>query len=402
MGRVGTGVENRGTSIRIKFVYEGETCKERLTVNGVALRPTPANLRAATRLAVEIRNKIEAGSFVYGEYFPDSDRAKGTLVETSLHAQMQAWLGLQRIEESTKAGYSSAIKFWTEVVPVGQKSPLGFRELRSLVHSDLLGALASRPTLHGKTVNNYVSVLREALDLAVADKILAENPADKIPRAKFQKDPPDPFNLTEVESIITYFREHYPEDVYNLVEWRFFSGVRTSEAFGLRWPNVDLASKYMRITEAVVRGVAKSNTKTNVSRDVSLISRSLAAITRQKAHTFLKGQHVWTDSRYGEPWTEERAFRRSYWEPCLKRLGIRYRPPNNMRHTYATMMLMAGRKPAWCAKQLGHSVEMFLRTYAKWIPGDQDDFESSALDEWVTRASNDSSHSRPADGTKTS
>lgn len=38
-------------------------------------------------------------------------------------------------------------------------------------------------------------------------------------------------------------------------------------------------------------------------------------------------------------------------------------------------MLMAGMTPAFCAKQLGHSVEMFLTTYSKWIDGDQNDLE---------------------------
>ncbi|AIV73967.1 putative phage integrase [Burkholderia pseudomallei] len=40
-----------------------------------------------------------------------------------------------------------------------------------------------------------------------------------------------------------------------------------------------------------------------------------------------------------------------------------------MTHCYATAMLMAGMTPAFCAKQLGHSVEMFLTTYSKWIDG---------------------------------
>ncbi|WP_025101829.1 hypothetical protein [Burkholderia sp. A1] len=46
-----------------------------------------------------------------------------------------------------------------------------------------------------------------------------------------------------------------------------------------------------------------------------------------------------------------------------------------MRHGYATAMLMAGMMPAFCAKQLGHSVEMFLTTYSKWIDGSQKDIE---------------------------
>lgn len=51
-----------------------------------------------------------------------------------------------------------------------------------------------------------------------------------------------------------------------------------------------------------------------------------------------------------------------------------------MRHTCATMVLMASITPAFCAKQLGHSVEMFLRTYAKWIDGDQNDLEMQRLE----------------------
>jgi len=49
----------------------------------------------------------------------------------------------------------------------------------------------------------------------------------------------------------------------------------------------------------------------------------------------LAGDFVFPDPRYGKPWTEERAFRRSYWEPTLKALGLRYRRPYNTRHMLA-------------------------------------------------------------------
>ena len=35
-------------------------------------------------------------------------------------------------------------------------------------------------------------------------------------------------------------------------------------------------------------------------------------------------------------------------------------------------MLMAGVEPAFAAKQLGHTTEMFLNTYADWISGVKD------------------------------
>ena len=59
---------------------------------------------------------------------------------------------------------------------------------------------------------------------------------------------------------------------------------------------------------------------------------------------------------------------------------IRYRRPNNVRHTYATIMLMAGMNHSFCAKQLGHSVEMFLRTYSKWLNGGQNALEMERLE----------------------
>ena len=59
---------------------------------------------------------------------------------------------------------------------------------------------------------------------------------------------------------------------------------------------------------------------------------------------------------------------------------MRYRPPYNTRHSYATAMLMAGMTPAFCAGQMGHSVEIFLSTYAKWIPGAGDASEMAKLE----------------------
>ena len=60
MGRSGSGVEVRESSIRIKFVLHGEPVKERVTLNGKSLEPTPANIKYATRLAADIRRRIEA------------------------------------------------------------------------------------------------------------------------------------------------------------------------------------------------------------------------------------------------------------------------------------------------------------------------------------------------------
>jgi hypothetical protein len=141
--------------------------------------------------------------------------------------------------------------------------------------------------------------------------------------------------------------------VRNFVEAKFFMGLRTGEAIGLRWPSVDLRSKHVMIVEGVVQGQQVDRTKTNTVRKVLLNSRALAALTGQKAHTYVADGHVFHDPRYAARWVGERAFGRFVWKPCLKRCKIRYREPYQTRHTYATMMLMSGMRPAFCAGQMG-------------------------------------------------
>lgn len=381
MGRKGNSVEVRGDTMRISFYWEGARCRPMVKMGDEPLRPNKANLAYAKKLAQEVKDKIAAGEFVMAEYFPDEGEAGPTTVAKGL----DTWLAAQRIEGSTKAGYVSGANFWKHASyhDTDLQLPLGPVPARQLKLSYILTALARRPELSGKTVNNYVSVLRGALALLVHDKVLRVNLADEVASSKWQKEPPDPFTPDERDTIIGHAVRKHPGQVANMVTFWMWSGLRTSELIGLRWDNVDLASGIVRVREAVVRQQRKG-TKTSVVRDVRLPSPAQAALTAQKAHTYLKGQEVFQDPRTGEAWPKEQPFRRVFWTPMLKALGIRYRRPYQCRHTYATVLLMAGRKPAWCAKQLGHSVEVFLRTYSKWIEGDADDREMAELEKSIS------------------
>ena len=86
---------------------------------------------------------------------------------------------------------------------------------------------------------------------------------------------------------------------------------------------------------------------------------------------------------HGDPWADEKRFRNPFWVPVLKALGIRYRLPNHMRNTYATMLLMAGATPAYAAKQIGHSVEMFWSVYSKWLDDGQGKIEQTKLESFI-------------------
>jgi integrase len=55
------------------------------------------------------------------------------------------------------------------------------------------------------------------------------------------------------------------------------------------------------------------------------------------------------------------------WRDAHNRKRIPYRDPYKCRHTRAAELLSIGIEPADAAKQLGHSPEMFLQTYAEFI-----------------------------------
>lgn len=69
-----------------------------------------------------------------------------------------------------------------------------------------------------------------------------------------------------------------------------------------------------------------------------------------------------------------------YWALSPNKLGMRYRRACNARHTYTTTMLMASMTPAFWARPLGGNIEVFLRTYFKWLDGARNDMEMARLD----------------------
>lgn len=375
MGRTRNGVEIRPASIRVVFSYQGRQHKETLRTDGKPMSPTPANVRYAHRLASEIRDRIRFGTFVFAEYFPDSPRAT-TGVGLTVGDQLDLWLRLQLGRaSSTLKGYRIAKEWW--------KRHIGHHHLRALRHSHILAALATEPTWSGKTRNNKVSVLRQALDLAIRDGLLQSSPLDGLEAAVHQRPVPDPFDLAEVELILSDMRERYDQAVVNYFEFKFFTGLRTSESLAIRWDSVDFRRREMVVSEAIVLGEHKDNTKTNDARTVQLNSRAMAALQAQKAHTFMDrsaGGWVFLDPKTRQRWVDDWTPREMYWRPALKRQGIRYRSPYETRHTYATMMLMAGVTPAYAARQLGHTVEMFLRTYSRWIDGGHNSLEMGKLE----------------------
>ena len=65
----------------------------------------------------------------------------------------------------------------------------------------------------------------------------------------------------------------------------------------------------------------------------------------------------------------QELFRQKVWVPMLRRLGVRYRPPYQMRHTFATLAISVGENINWVARMLGHqSPVVTLERYNRFVP----------------------------------
>ncbi len=285
------------------------------------------------------------------------------------------WLDVVDVSDATEHEYLKAInRYWLPAF-----SSLDITTLR---YSNIAAAIKIIPWSSAKTRNNALIPLRGIFELVYLDEIIERNPMQRIRNSKYQRPLPDPFTRDEAEIIISALYRRYIalEAIYPAYfELAFFSGLRTSELLALRWSDIDFLSGYMRIERAQSKGHLNLQTKTAKVRDVLLNARALHALHVLKSLTMLRGDYVFLSPRTALPYRTEKA-QRLVFSQCLKRLGIRHRPAYNTRHTYATMLLMAGVNPHFVAAQLGHSVTMTLTVYSRWLRSEADRIELEKLD----------------------
>lgn len=358
MARIGSGVERRDSSIRLKFTFAGEVVKERLTQNGVAIQPTPANVKYAHRVAAEIKRRIAQGTFSFAEFFPDSPRARGEIKTFGQLADL--WLESKgQLAEATQDQYKNAVAMWKRLIGSD-------KHMRDLTYQQLSAIVGKQPWASAKSANNYLIVLRGIFDFEYSGRKAADNPMVGIKNLTVVRKLPDPLSADERDAILAVIKE---PRVLAYFQFAFYTGMRPEELIALRWEDIDFNHRIARVQRVrTFRGGERDGSKTHTERDVDLVAPALAALQAMKPFTFLKQGDVFENPVTGKPWHDERSQRDHYWKPTLKRLGIRHRPAYNTRHTYATIALMAGVKPPYIAQQLGHTnTKMLFEKYARWI-----------------------------------
>ena len=96
-----------------------------------------------------------------------------------------------------------------------------------------------RHIISAQRMNNEVCALRDLFEWARDCGWMMHDPSAKLPRMKLPRPNPDPPTEDEFRRLVITLRSHRDRDAADLVELMAYSGLRLSEACGLKWRDVD-------------------------------------------------------------------------------------------------------------------------------------------------------------------
>lgn len=190
------------------------------------------------------------------------------------------------------------------------------------------------------TVDRYLDVLKVVSPLF--KEITVKRP---------HRPDPKPFTQQEVSLILQWFQTHQPQ-YHDIILCLFLTGMRTSEAIGLRWQHIDFNDRCILISESMPdpqrngRRVRK-DTKTGIPRRFPLSGTLLELFTRLHSPTCGYDDLIFTTDR-GKPIDDHHLSQR-YWKKCLIECNIPHRSLYNTRHTFISHFLHKTKDVVACA-----------------------------------------------------
>lgn len=218
-----------------------------------------------------------------------------------------------------------------------------------------------------KSKRNYLSVLKGILDVALHDEVIDKNPMVHVKLPKYHPPRIQPFNSDEVQRILEA-SEGYNFNFVYLLAMGFFTGMRTGEILALKRSDVDLENRVIHIRSTISRfGDVTPKTFGSI-RDIPILDTLYPYILKMYEK---ENDNYMMTTQYGNPYQDTHIFCIYWWKPLLKKLGISYRRPYNMRHTFATNMLYKQLcTPVELSQYLGHSnTRMIYDVYVSYIEG---------------------------------
>jgi integrase len=319
--------------------------------------------RDAERYLVAVRREMDLGVFIEPSAM-------------SVNEYLDRWLrdaARPRVSRRTADGYAGLLERYI-------RQPLGHRQLDKLQPLDIqavYGKMQARG-LSARIVRHAHSALHNALKQSVKWGLLSRNPSDlvelpKVPHTERRVLSPD-----EAQKFLKA-TDVMPHGL--IFEFALLSGMRPEEYLALQWSDVDFERGTAQVRRALVRHKKSwsfEEPKTARSRRTVFLPapllQKLIAHKRKQAEVRLKLGAAWQAfdlifcSEEGTPLSVPNITYR-YFRPILEKSKLPRIRLYDLRHSCATLLLIAEENPKVVSERLGHStIVLTLDTYSHVLP----------------------------------
>src|SRR5262249_52013039 len=213
--------------------------------------------------------------------------------------------------------------------------------------------------------------LPTALNQAHNDPPPPGNPAMKVRKPKAKK--PE-MTLLDPAQVRAFLRTARSDRLFALYLTALDSGPRPGELFALLWPDIDLEGRYLTITKSLeeISGALRvKETKSAKSRRRIDLSADTAAALAEHRKAMLAEGHiagpVFCDTQGG--YLRNSNLRKNSFVPILAKAKLPRVRLYDLRHTCATLLLLADVPAKVVSERLGHSsITLTLDTYSHVLP----------------------------------
>ena len=217
------------------------------------------------------------------------------------------------------------------------------------------------------------TTLGTALRAAVASKILPYDPSAGVAKPRTAR---HEIRVLDPDQVPAFLAAARTDRLFPLYALALDSGMRQGELFGLAWGDVDFEAGTVQVRRSLeeIKGTHRlKDVKTaRARRRIDLSSWTMALLHDHRKAMLAEGRDVregpvFVDSDGG--WLRKPNVGRRSFKPILKRAGVPEIRFHDLRHTCATLLLLAEVNVKVVSERLGHaSVTITLDTYSHVLP----------------------------------
>tara|TARA_R110002049_G_scaffold114921_2_gene266562 strand:- start:2093 stop:3256 length:1164 start_codon:yes stop_codon:yes gene_type:complete len=230
---------------------------------------------------------------------------------------------------------------------------LGERAMGSVIPPDIaqvIDKMRGRGYAAG-TCNRVLIVLRYGFTLALRWGIhgIEQNPAKELKDLKEDNRIERFLTPEQTRRLLAAMRHSQNPLLSPIVAFLIYTGARKREVFDARWGDIDIARKLWRIPK----------TKSGKVRHVPLSAGAVQVLEKQRTYGGQEEEYVFTNPRTGRPFVS--IFHG--WDTARKRAGLPDLRLHDLRHSFASFLVNAGRSLYEVQELLGHAD---IRTTARY------------------------------------